>query len=74
MKFFSRLRHACTTLAVLLLSSFAGADEYSDDWGPAVGTTISDLVFVSADGGDAALSRLQGENGTLLFLNRSADW
>ena len=74
MKFFSKLRLACSTLAVLALSSLAGADEYTDGWGPAAGSTIGDLVFVGADGNDAALSSLQGENGTLLFLNRSADW
>ncbi len=74
MKFFSRLRLACMTLAFLALSSHADADEYADGWGPAVGSTVGDLVFVGADGSDAALSSFQGENGTLLFLNRSADW
>ena len=64
-------------ISILVGLAFAGAsaaDEYSDGWGPAVGSIVGDLGFVGADGAPVQLSEVQGTNGTLLFLNRSADW
>ena len=50
------------------------ADEYSASWGPAVGSQLPVLEAPDQSGALRTLDDLAGEQGLLLFLNRSADW
>lgn len=59
---------------LLLGSASARASEYSDAWGPAVGSTLPFLEAPDQTGTVRTLADLAGEQGLLLFLNRSADW
>ena len=64
-------------MAALLWFGFAGAvaaDEYSNNWGPAVGSAMPLLAADDQSGSAQNLDSLAGEKGLLLFLNRSADW
>ena len=63
-------------LLVPLLAFFAplGNAEYADEWGPAVGAQLPVLEALDQDGNPQTLASLAGEQGLLLFLNRSADW
>lgn len=65
--------------ALLLLLSVAlpaQADDpgYSDDWGPAAGTTLPMLSAQDQSGATRTLADLTGSSGMLLMLVRSADW
>lgn len=67
--------------AVWLLISIAGlsatlasAREYSDGWGPPVGSALPVLEAYDQAGELRSLESLAGDKGLLLFLNRSADW
>jgi hypothetical protein len=57
-----------------LSATFALADEYSQQWGPTVGSELVVLEAYDQSGQLRTLSNLAGEHGLLLFLNRSADW
>ncbi len=57
-----------------LSAMVALADDYSDDWGPAIGTRLPVLEAPDQTGRVRTLDDLSGEQGLLLFLNRSADW
>jgi hypothetical protein len=57
-----------------LAASVAMADEYNDNWGPSVGTPLPVLEAYDQAGQLRTLDNLAGEQGLLLFLNRSADW
>ena len=59
--------------SLVLGASAALADEFSESWGPAVGTAVS-LEAPDQTGVLRSLDDLAGEQGLLLFLNRSADW
>ena len=63
-------------VVVPLLALFAplGNAEYADDWGPAIGSQLPVLEALDQDGSARTLASLAGEQGLLLFLNRSADW
>lgn len=50
------------------------ADDYSDSWGPAIGSTLPMLEAPDQSGDMRTLDDLSGKRGLLLFLNRSADW
>ena len=64
-----------TLLGVLVLSMWnASADDYSDGWGPAVGSPMPLLAASDQSGVVRNLENLTGDHGLLLFLNRSADW
>lgn len=65
---------ACMVLPLLVALAPAASAEYVDDWGPAVGSRIPPLAVSDQDGSLRTLADLSGENGLLLFLNRSADW
>lgn len=64
------------SLAWLLLglSSVAWAQDYVAQWGPAIGTAMPILQAQDQAGNSQNLNSLAGEQGLLLFLNRSADW
>lgn len=62
------------SLSSLMLSAGAAlADEFSESWGPDVGSVVS-LEAPDQTGTPRTLDDLAGEQGLLLFLNRSADW
>jgi hypothetical protein len=52
----------------------AWSSEYADAWGPAVGSKLPVLEAPDQTGRVRTLEDLTGEQGLLLFLNRSADW
>ena len=58
----------------LFSTSAAWASEYSEGWGPAVGSQLPVLEAPDQTGTIRTLDDLSGEQGLLLFLNRSADW
>ena len=60
--------------AGVLFAGAASADDYSDNWGPAVGSPLPLLEAYDQSGTLRTLDDLSGEQGLLLFLNRSADW
>jgi hypothetical protein len=57
-----------------LLAPGAMAADYAADWGPALGSQLPLLDAQDQDGNRRNLENLSGEQGLLLFLNRSADW
>lgn len=58
----------------LVASSAAWAENYAQEWGPKVGTPMPVLAAPDQTGAPRSLDDLAGENGLLIFLNRSADW
>ena len=69
----SRIVRMLVSLAGLS-ATFAMAGEYSDEWGPEVGSKLPVLEAHDQAGVLRNLENLSGEGGLLLFLNRSADW
>jgi len=61
-------------LVAPLASAEASADDYGADWGPEVGSQLTLLKAHDQAGTLRTLDNLAGEQGLLLFLNRSADW
>ena len=66
-------------LAGLLIGMACGpgaaiADDYSDQWGPQIGSQLPVLEAYDQAGVLRNLDNLSGENGLLLILSRSADW
>ncbi len=77
LNFLTWLRAASSALllgALLSLSAPAAADDYSAQWGPAVGAGMPLLAAADQTGASRSLENLAGEQGLLLFLNRSAEW
>ena len=68
-----RKRFSITLLLVTCMPLAAWSD-FSDDWGPAVGSMLPTLEATDHAGVSRNLENLAGEQGLLLFLNRSADW
>jgi hypothetical protein len=67
------LKAALLVPVVTLFGAFANA-EYSDDWGPEAGSALPVLEAPDQNGQIRTLDNLSGNQGLLLFLNRSADW
>ena len=64
-------------VSMLALAGIAGsawADGYSQQWAPPVGTPMPVLDASDHTGTPRSFENLAGENGLLIFLNRSADW
>jgi hypothetical protein len=61
-------------LPLLALFGAAANADYAEDWGPEVGSAIPLLEAFDQDGELRTLDSLTGNQGLLLFLNRSADW
>ena len=59
---------------VLVGSVGASASEFSEAWGPKLGSTLPLLAAPDQTGAPRTLADLAGDQGLLLFLNRSADW
>lgn len=47
---------------------------YAQAWGPAIGASMPLLDAPDQNGDQQTLASLSGDQGMLLFLNRSADW
>ena len=63
------------SLSGLLVGSFgASASDFSESWGPEPGSTLPLLEAPDQTGTLRSLADLTGDQGLLLFLNRSADW
>ena len=58
----------------LLPAGTSWASEYADAWGPVVGSRLPVLEAPDQTGRVRTLEDLTGEQGLLLFLNRSVDW
>ncbi|NKC01612.1 MAG: hypothetical protein GKR90_24355 [Pseudomonadales bacterium] len=70
-----QIRDVVAALGILLLTgSFAHGNDYVDEWGPAVGTPMPLLAATDQTGQARTFDDLAGENGLLIFVNRSADW
>ena len=67
-------RNAAVALGSAALAVSAGASEYEDAWGPAVGTAMLPIAAADQTGAVRDLASLTGERGLLLFMVRSADW
>ena len=65
---------ALVGLATVTTSTPVFADDYSAQWGPALGKKLPMLEAYDQDGQLRTLENLAGERGLLLYLNRSADW
>ena len=72
---FTKVFGALASLGAMLLSAApAWGSEYAHDWGPAIGSRLPVLEAPDQTGKIRTLDDLSGEQGLLLFLNRSADW
>ena len=75
MSVFNRVIGGVLSLGGLLLSAGGvWASEFSEGWGPEVGSTVPLLEAPDQTGTLRTLDDLTGEQGLLVFLNRSADW
>jgi len=75
MRVVSKVIGSVLSLGGLLLSAGGAlASEFSESWGPEVGSTPPLLEAPDQTGTIRTLDDLAGEQGLLLFLNRSADW
>lgn len=72
-KIFSTLL-SLTGLSALMVAGAGWSSEYSEGWGPEIGTAVPVLEAPDQTGAIRTLADLSGEQGLLLFLNRSADW
>lgn len=57
-----------------LIASLTAHSEYADSWSLSVGSEIPAINMLDQDGQAQTFESLKGENGLLLFFNRSADW
>lgn len=55
-------------------SALQAQDDYVQQWGPAVGTTLPMLDALDQEGKRRQFADLTGDHGLLLFFNRSTDW
>ena len=60
--------------ALAFAASAVFANDYASEWGPKVGTPLPVIDAQDQVGEGRNLDNLAGENGLLLFMNRSADW
>lgn len=58
----------------LVFSAVAMANDFVSSWGPTVGSAMPVLEAPDQTGTERRLADLSGDQGLLLFLNRSADW
>lgn len=63
-----------TFVAALAVCGVVGASEYVDGWGLPVGEAAPVISAQDQTGAVRNLASLYGDNGLLLFFNRSVDW
>ena len=76
-RFISLFVRFCSILAIVVAPAASAASQetaYAGSWGPEIGSTLPLLAAHDQSGRLRALEDLTGEQGLLLFLNRSADW
>ena len=73
-KVLSTIGRLSLLIVTVIAANVAAADEYSAEWGPEVGSPLAVLEAYDQAGTLRTLDNLAGEQGLLLFLNRSADW
>ena len=76
-RFISLFVRFCSILAIVVAPAASAASQeeaYASAWGPEVGSMLPLLSAPDQSGRLRALEDLAGEQGLLLFLNRSADW
>ena len=61
-------------VAALAASAVVWANDYSSGWGVPVGEPAPALAAPDQTGAERDLASISGENGVLLFFNRSTDW
>ncbi len=73
--------HSCCWFALTIVfapavfaSQAAPDGDYNSEWGPVIGSSLPVLEAPDQAGQVRSLDDLSGEQGLLLFLNRSADW
>jgi hypothetical protein len=71
---FRDLVRSALVFPLVALLTPAGHAEYADDWGPVTGSSVQLFEAYDQDGELRTLDNISGEQGLLLFLNRSADW
>jgi peroxiredoxin len=54
--------------------ALAAASETAETLGPPVGSPMPDFRLADAEGGMQTLADIAGENGTVIYFNRSLDW
>lgn len=59
---------------MMFCSSLSNADTYDENWGPMIGRTLPILDASDHAGAARRFDDLVGDDGLLLFMNRSADW
>ena len=69
-----RARFGAFALAASLAVPAVLASDYSDGWGPPVGTALPEAALTDQSGQPQTLAGLMGPRGLLIFFNRSADW
>lgn len=69
-----RAQQVAAMIFAWCLCTTVWADEYSAQWGLAVGTKLPVLEALDQDGATRTFGDLAGEHGLLMFINRSADW
>ena len=62
------------SLALSALGGLASAQTPVDDFGPAIGAPAPTFSLSDSDGTRRGLEDLYGENGLVLYFNRSLDW
>ena len=60
--------------ATVLGAGMSAASDYQDAWGPPTGSELPPIAARDQGGEPRDLASLAGQNGTLLFVVRSADW
>lgn len=63
-----------STMLLCVWAAVGFADDYSEQWGPAIGKTLPTLAAKDHSGSTRTFEDLKGKRGLLLFMNRSADW
>ncbi len=61
-------------MGVATASSAISAEDYSAQWGPALGAQLPVLEAFDQAGNLRTLENLSGDRGLLLVMSRSADW
>ena len=65
---------ASIAIALVGFVPTAFADDYVAEWAPPIGSVMPAISAQDHTGQARTSEDLAGENGMLIFLNRSADW
>lgn len=68
------LANVLTVVVTLGFMAPSQADDYTAEWAPPIGSEIPAIDAQDHTGQARNFANLAGDNGLLIFLNRSADW